>query len=207
MPTIDELALEVVSHLENLGYPAALVGGLAVGVRARPRTTLDVDFAVSVSTDDEAEAIALDFQRRGYELFDIVEQTARGRLATARFGVARGAAGRREFVDLLFASSGIEPEVVAAADVLDILPEVALPVAQRGHLLALKVLAHDERRRPQDRLDVMALLAAANEADLRMARDAVALITSRGFHRDKDLHAELASFIRHAERLGHEHGP
>lgn len=204
MPLIEELALEVLSHLEDLGYPAALVGGLAVGVRARPRTTLDVDFAVAVEADDESEAIAFDFQKRGYELYDVVEQAAKERLATARFRIARGVAGHTEFVDLLFASSGIEPEVVAAADFLEILPKVAMPVAQRGHLLALKVLAHDERRRPQDRLDIMALLAAANEADLRMARDALAIITSRGFHRDKDLPAELGSFIRQAEELGRE---
>lgn len=202
MPPIEKLAQEVLDHLEMLGYSAALVGGLAVGVRAQPRTTLDIDFAVAVGADDEAEAIALDLQRQGYELFDVVEQTATGRLATARFRIARGASGRRDLVDLLFASSGIEPEIVAAADHLEILPKVTMPVAQRGHLLALKVLAHDEQRRPQDRIDIMALLAAATEADLRMARDAVGLIAARGYHRGKDLPAELSAFIQRARELG-----
>jgi hypothetical protein len=197
---IEVVALEVLRLLEELGHPSALVGGLAVGVRARPRTTLDVDFAVAVHTDDESEGIAFAFQRRGYELFDIVEQTAKDRLATARFRIPQ-AAGGATFVDLLFASSGIEPEVVEAADYLEILPTVAMPVALRGHLLALKTLAHDERRRPQDRMDILALLAVANDEDLCVAHEAAGLITSRGFHRAKDLRAELDSFVREAEEL------
>ncbi len=196
---IERIAVDVLRHLEDLGYRSAIVGGLAVGVRARPRTTLDVDFAVSVAGDDEAEALVFAFQRRGYELFDVLEQTLMGRLATAR--LARADAAGTAFVDLLFASSGIEAEVVEAADVLEVLPGVEMPVAQRGHLLALKVLAYDERRRPQDRLDIMAMLAVASPEDLRMAREAVALVTSRGFHRDKDLRAELDGFARRADDL------
>lgn len=203
MSSIEFVALEVLRLLEGLGHPCALVGGLAVGVRARPRTTLDVDFAVAVNTDAEAESIAFAFQRQGFELFDVVEQTVRDRLATARFRLLRGAESAA-FVDLLFASSGIEPEVVEAADHLQILPAMAMPVAQRGHLLALKTLAHDERRRPQDRLDIMALLAVANDGDVRLAQEACALITSRGFHRDKDLRTELDTFVREAERLRRE---
>jgi len=202
---IEEVALEVLRHLDELGHRCALVGGLAVGVRARPRTTLDVDFAVAVATDEEAEAIAFELQRHGYELFDVVEQTVKKRLATARFRRA-GDVAAPEFIDLLFASSGIEPEVVAAADSIEILPKVTMPVAQRGHLLGLKVLAHDDRRRPQDRLDIMALLAVATDADLRRAHEAVALITARGFHRDKALSDELASFARQAQELRREGG-
>lgn len=205
MPSIEVSALEVLRLLEELGHSSALVGGLAVSVRARPRTTLDVDFAVAVNADDEAESIAFAFQRRGFELFDVVEQTARDRLATARFRILRDSGGAA-FVDLLFASSGIEPEVVEAADDLEILPAVTMPVARRGHLLALKTLAHDERRRPQDRLDIMALLAAADDGDLLVAQEACALITLRGFHRNKDLRAELDQFVRDAEELRRGNG-
>lgn len=200
MPAIEESAVKVLRDLRELGYGCALVGGLAVGVRARPRTTLDVDFAVAVESDAEAERVAYEFQRRGYQLYDVIEQTVTGRLATARFRVDAGTV-KAGSVDLLFASSGIEPEIVASADDLEILPKLSLPVAQRGHLLALKVLAHEEQRRPNDRLDIMALLAAAEEEDLRIARAAVALITSRKYHRDKDLLAELELFVRLAGQL------
>ena len=155
---------------------------------------------MAVESDAEAERVAYEFQRRGYQLYDVIEQTVTGRLATARFRVDAGTV-KAGSVDLLFASSGIEPEIVASADDLEILPKLSLPVAQRGHLLALKVLAHEEQRRPNDRLDIMALLAAAEEEDLRIARAAVALITSRKYHRDKDLLAELELFVRLAGQL------
>jgi len=200
VPALEESAVKVLRDLRELGYGCALVGGLAVGVRARPRTTLDVDFAVAVESDAEAEGVAYELQRRGYYLYDVLEQKIAKRLATARFRLDGGDI-RVGSVDLLFASSGIEPEIVAAAEDVEILPNLRLPVARRGHLLALKVLSHEEQRRPQDRVDIMALLGVADEEDLRVAREAVALITSRNFHRDKDLLAELELFVRLAGEL------
>lgn len=45
-------------------------------------------------------------------------------------------------MDLLFASSGIEHEIVAAADPLEVLPDLTVPVARTGHLIALKPLVY-----------------------------------------------------------------
>lgn len=205
MAALEESAVKVLRDLRALGYGCALVGGLAVGVHARPRTTLDVDFAVAVESDAEAEGIAHEFQRRGYQLYDVVEQTVVGRLATARFRIDDESI-KAGSVDLLFASSGIEPEIVASGEDIEILPNRRLPVAQLGHLLALKVLAHEEQRRPQDRVDIMALLRVAEEEDLGNAREAAALITSRKFHRDKDLLAELELFVRLAGKLRRDRG-
>jgi hypothetical protein len=42
----------------------------------------------------------------------------------------------------------------------------------------------------------MALLQRATRADLSLARDSLALITARGFHRDKDLAAELDACVK-----------
>jgi hypothetical protein len=42
------------------------------------------------------------------------------------------------FIDLLFANSGIEDEIVRRADRLEVLPDVFMPVASIGHLIALK---------------------------------------------------------------------
>jgi len=44
-------------------------------------------------------------------------------------------------VDLLFASSGIEAGIIAAATTLEVLPGVHAATAAIGHLIALKVLA------------------------------------------------------------------
>jgi len=90
-------------------------------------------------------------------------------------------------VDLLFASSGLEPEIVAAASVIELIPGVRAPVASLGHLLATKVLARDDRRRPQDWDDIRALLAEAGPADVELARDALRTIDERGFGREKAL--------------------
>lgn len=93
-------------------------------------------------------------------------------------------------VDLLFASSGIEPEVVAAADRIEAVPGFTVPVARLGHLIALKV-SRDDRTRPQDRVDLAALLTQADAAALGEAREALTLVAQRGFQRGRDLLAGL----------------
>ncbi|TLG16529.1 hypothetical protein FEK35_04620 [Nocardia cyriacigeorgica] len=93
-------------------------------------------------------------------------------------------------VDLLFASSGIEPEIVGAAEQLEIFPGLIMPVARTGHLIALKLLARDDERRPQDSADLRSLAEVATASDLTDAAEAIRLITARGFNRDRDL-AEL----------------
>jgi hypothetical protein len=93
----------------------------------------------------------------------------------------------------LFASSGSEPEIVRAANETEIVPGLTLPIAATGHLIALKLLARDDEARPQDLADLRALRAVATPTDCEQARDAVGLITSRGFARDRDLSAALAA--------------
>ena len=79
----------------------ALVGGLAVSVRAAARTTKDVDLAISVRDDKEAEQLLGNLQASGYQVQTIVEQTATDRLATARL---RHSSETIFFLYLLFSS-------------------------------------------------------------------------------------------------------
>lgn len=60
--------------LEQLEVPHALVGGLAVSARATPRTTRDVDLAVSVTDDEAAEAVVFSLHRLGFRVEALVEQ-------------------------------------------------------------------------------------------------------------------------------------
>ncbi|MDB4934377.1 MAG: hypothetical protein JWP87_1349, partial [Labilithrix sp.] len=133
-----EAAARASAELTELGGRFALVGGLAVSAWGEPRYTRDVDLAVAVERDDEAEQLVDELGARGYEVVTIIEQTKTKRLATARL---RRAEDRAVFIDLLFASSGIERELAAAAVRVD-----DVPVARVGHLLALKVLSESERR-------------------------------------------------------------
>lgn len=164
----------------------ALVGGLAVSARAEPRTTRDVDVAVGVATDAEAEQLVLRLQAAGYRVLSALEQESARRLATVRLA-APGEDARGVVVDVLFASSGIEPELVSRAEPIEILPGLVVPVARIGDLLALKVLARDDRRRPQDFDDLRALLREADVADVADARRLLQLIEERGYQRERRL--------------------
>ena len=75
---------QIATDLDALGVSWALVGGLAVGARAEPRTTRDVDVAILVENDAEAERLAFDLGLRGYTVVATVEQKRLGRLATVR---------------------------------------------------------------------------------------------------------------------------
>jgi hypothetical protein len=171
------------------------VGGLAVSVRTEPRLTRDADLAVLVTGDPDAERLVRDLQARGWRVVTAIEQDAAGRLATVRL-VPAGEDARGAVVDLLFASSGIEPEVVTAADTIEAVPGFPVPVARLGHLIALKVLARDDRTRPHDRVDLAALLARADAASLTEARESLGLVTRRGFHRGRELLAALDAALR-----------
>lgn len=165
-----------------------------MSVRTEPRTTRDVDIAVAVPDDAAAEALVHGLLSRGYGLVGGVEQTEAGRLATMRLeSPSAGAVG--SVVDLLFATTGIEAEICEQADRFEVLEGVEAPVAHIGHLIAMKVLSRDDDRRPQDATDLRALIAAATSADLHSARDAVEIITRRGFSRGRDLVAMLEEAV------------
>lgn len=175
---------DVCADLANARVRYALVGGLAVSARAEPRLTRDVDVAVAVADDAEAEAVLHRLIAMGYRVVAMVEQTRRGRLATARLS---SATSPDVVVDLLFASCGIEPEIVASSEPVEILPELRVPVARVGHLIAMKLLASDARRRPQDADDLIALVAIASVNERRRVSTAIRAITRRGFARGRDL--------------------
>jgi len=171
----------------------ALVGGLAVSARTEPRFTRDADLAVALASDAEAEALIHELRARDYRIEAIVEQEAVGRLATVRLTLSSEL--RAPVIDLLFASSGIEPEVVAEAEPIELLPNLTMGVARTGHLIALKVLSRDDVSRPQDLVDLRALLRVASPAELGRARDSLALIAARGYHRDRELMSEINTLL------------
>ena len=189
MTSLDAALRGISAELARARLPFALVGGLAVSVRTEPRFTRDADLAVAVATDKEAESLLHGLRSRGYGIEAIIEQEAVGRLATARLVLS--SEPRVPVVDLLFASSGIESEVVSGAEPVDVLPQLRMGVARTGHLIALKVLSRDDVRRPQDLVDLRALLRVASPAEIARARRALSLIASRGYHRGRDLASDM----------------
>ncbi|WP_437489506.1 hypothetical protein WME75_10840 [Sorangium sp. So ce1014] len=79
MSTLQDALGRVVADLEDLNRRLALVRGLAVSVRAEPRFTREVDLAVVVTDDNDAEVLSRELQARGYQVLAVVEQTAQGR--------------------------------------------------------------------------------------------------------------------------------
>ena len=167
----------------------ALVGGLAVSVRGEVRFTRDVDLAISVANDQAVERVVLEFSADGYTPRALVEQDAVGRIATVRLLGPDGIT-----VDLLAASSGIEPEVVASAGPIEVAPGLTVAVARAEELIALKVLALSDKR-PQDGIDLDGLLRTNPSVALERVRELLDLVTARGFARSQDLRAKLEAVL------------
>lgn len=181
-------ALKVAS---DEGCDAALVGGLAVSVGAEPIITRDADIVVSVDTDMEAESLVGRFVRGGYRLGALLEQSGVGRLSGARLVDPEGVE-----VDVLTASSGIETEVIAGSDLIELTGSQSVKVARTGHLIALKLLSVSAGRET-DAADLRSLAKVADESEWEAATEAVALIEERGFHRGRDLRESLRELREH----------
>ena len=176
------------------GARVAVVGGLAVSARTEPRFTRDADICVAVEDDAEAEALIRGLQRQDFAVETVVEQEATGRIASARL-VATRPSEAGVVLDLLFASSGIEADIVAGAETMELFEGLVAPIATVPALIALKVLARDDARRPQDRVDLVSLLAVANSADLAETRRLLALIEERGYARGRRLLVNLNALL------------
>jgi hypothetical protein len=172
----------------------AVVGGIAVSARTEPRFTRDLDFAVAIADDDEATSYVFRLRQIGYEIVTALQQTTQQRLSTIRLRRR----GRGPLVDLLFAASGIEVEVVRAAEPIEVGAGLVADVARVGHLIAMKLVSRDDERRPQDRGDLAALAKVADPTEWARAEEAVRLIEERGFARKRDLKSALIDWRTHS---------
>ena len=184
--------IAVAQPLQKTGVKFAVVGGMAVSYRTIERFTKDVDIAIAVENDVEAEGVIRTVSQSGYFVDAVLEQSAVERLSTVRL-VPLG--DREMFVDLLFASSGIESEVVSTANNVKIAPDIVAPVATIPSLIALKVLSANWQRRPQDILDLQHLINEATPPEIETAYRLLKLITERGYNRKKDLQKDLDRYI------------
>lgn len=176
-----ETLAEATALLKANGWPFAVVGGLAASVRGEVRFTRDVDLAVSVRGDEEAEQVVHTFVRSGWDVVATVEQDAQARMATARLR------GSTDVVcDLMFATTGIEAEVVAAAEPVTILSRLVVRTATAESLLAMKVLSATDKR-ARDLADIQAILVNSAPIDSALVEDLLRLIEERGYARGQGL--------------------
>jgi len=189
----------IAEDLNQLNLRWALVGGLAYSVHAEPRTARDVDVALAVSGNEEMDLIADALIKKGYWDKQILFAASPVRRMGGRIMVP----SQRPYaipLNLLSSSSGIEHEVVEHATALEILPNLTVPVASRGYLLAMKVLSQNHPDRLHDKTDLNALILNSDPQDVKTARKALELITSRGFNHDRNLLTELEGFLAAASK-------
>ncbi|MGH9181402.1 MAG: hypothetical protein ACRDY5_06775, partial [Acidimicrobiales bacterium] len=92
-----------------------------------------------------------------------------------------------DVIDLLFASSGIEPEIASAAEPIEVLPPHVPAVATVG---------------PPSR----SLVAVAAEVDFESARRAVGLSRDRGVQPGRDLRVALDALVRSGGKTPRKRG-
>jgi hypothetical protein len=146
----------LVDAFERRGVRYALIGGLAVSIRAEPRTTRDIDFLLTVP-QLALPGLVADLAGRGFALDEsaVVTEFVRHHITAFDYEGVR--------VDWL------KPVLPAYQHVLDragVAEEFGRPVwvATAEGLIVLKLLA----ARPQDLVDIDALLAA-NRGQLDLA--------------------------------------
>lgn len=182
-----EVALAAaVQSLRSAKRAFALVGGLAVSVRAEVRFTRDVDLAVQVMDDADAEKLIFALKAEGYQPIATVEHQEQRRLSTIRLLSPHGVK-----VNLLFASSGIELEIVQRASAVALPRAGEVPIAEAEELLAMKVLSMNEHRL-QDRIDAQQLIACNPKLDFARVCDNLRRIRERGYARGEDLERKFA---------------
>ena len=142
-----------------------------------------------MASDADAEQLIFELKSSGHQPIATVEHEERHRLSTIRLLSPSGVK-----LDLLFASCGIEREIVERATIVALPHAGNVPVAEAEELLAMKVLSMTDRRL-QDRIDAVRLIACNPELDLARVRQNLLTIRERGFDRGEDLEGKLASVL------------
>lgn len=172
---------ELVALLEGQGTPYAVVGGLAASARGEARFTRDIDVALMVANDDQAEQCIHGFVQQGYVVIATVEQEATHRLATARLRHPDAVV-----CDLIFATCGIESEVVASAERVELFPGKWVTTATAESIVAMKILSATAKR-PRDLGDLQAMLRANPTLDESRVASLLEAMEARGYSRGQDL--------------------
>lgn len=192
MRELERALRRIRDDLDDLGRPWALVGALAVAARAEARATLDVDVAVAVSGPEDAAAVVEKLRERGYEW-----KASFGRAMTSLAVPDGPPAGLR--LDLLFSRVGIENRVARGADRISALPDLELPVARVGDLIALKLFGARQPGREHDRRDLGFLAAAADADEVERARSSIAAMVQHGIVEPGLLERDLERTLSEAE--------
>lgn len=72
---VEQELRRAVADFDALRVRWGLIGGLAISVRSVPRFTKDLDFAVAVANDSEAEDVVHRLRGRGYQPVQVLSRS------------------------------------------------------------------------------------------------------------------------------------
>lgn len=169
--TLDELLIIANRTLTAAGTAHALIGGCARNIYAPPRSTRDVDLAVSASREQYSRISA---ELRGLGFVRVTETKTDPASEVPDVGLFSDASGGR--IDLLLAHTAFEERAIARATSIDF-PNagLAIRVVRVEDLIIYKTLAG----RPRDLTDIEEVvrcqLAAGVTIDWKYIEDECAL--------------------------------
>ena len=147
---LNEALQKVVTALDRLGVPHALIGGLAVAARGAVRATQDVDLVVALPVQ-EAPSLERSLRDSGFQA--TFYQAAADDPIAGVLRLAIPVAGTEIKCDVLFASREWQTRAVRNATSVD-LGSFVVKVAKPADLFLLKLYAGG----PQDLIDAAQLL-------------------------------------------------
>ena len=138
----------VSSFLEERGYRYAVIGGIALASYGMPRTTLDVDFAVELSAQDDLIRF---LESRGYQTLHRSTGYSNHKHPDPTWGS----------LDIVYVSGETGQKLFAETTVHRGPRDIEIPLPKPEHLAALKVLAmkNDPDRTFQEMSDIRFLLS------------------------------------------------
>jgi predicted nucleotidyltransferase len=147
--TLIESLRELCSFLENSGIEYMLVGGLAVGIWGAPRATVDIDFLVSMKTDDH-NILKKKLKESEKFIFIYDEPMTFARISFLR---ATLKSNKDIAIDILFADDDFKNEALRRKETIEV-AGFSVNVTTPEDLVILKLLSGRE----QDKLDAKKIL-------------------------------------------------
>lgn len=160
LPALHTALVRVMALFQETGVGVAVIGGVAVGVRAAERMTVDIDFTTSLDNESLASFCEA-AERRG-----IRPRRTDGLEFARRYRVLLLVDTDTDTdLDLALASLPFELEAIERAEPV-LLGPVVVPVVTAEDLVVMKMVAG----RPQDLVDVSSILEGTRAIDLRRIR-------------------------------------
>lgn len=137
-PDLFTSAARLQNRLAELGFPSAVIGGLAISIWGDPRVTRDADLKVLVSREQANDLLAAVGSRYTVVQSQPIE-------TIRRFGYVFVQDKFKNRIDLLFTDTSFDATVIQRALRIRVLPRIYLNFCTAEDLIVYKMLSTRER--------------------------------------------------------------